>query len=326
MTVGLEDDRDASASFWAHLPGILLEEGVTCDIGPATIASLDFETWHALDGEYWEPVNYRDTSPIFLKGAIRRGDKSEEVIDSVRQLVSNVYHALLLASRLPLPPPNMSCTYIPDYSLVLAGACGREWIIGGYWKPIRFKLDSAKLSEANLIYSLLVETMELWEETEIEAAINILDLSAYPDVTIAGNRINWMNQFVHCLSAVERLLIPDEARNGKPLNITSTLGRNAALLEGCAFESIQESAKTYSDLYRLRSRILHGELGAHNITGNEEKLIYGRYLLCTLIVKAIALLRESKEPLSLTEILEQASQDAASHGALLKKIELGLKG
>ena len=137
MTVGPEDDRDdAHASFWAHLPGILLDDGVTCDIGPATIANLDFDTWYDLDGEYWEPVNYKDTAPVFLKGAINPGDESKEVVNSVRQLVSNVYHALLLASRFPLPPPKMSCAYIPDSSLVLAGACGREWIIAGYWKPI----------------------------------------------------------------------------------------------------------------------------------------------------------------------------------------------
>ena len=196
----------------------------------------------------------------------------------------------------------------------------------GILEADQFKFDGAKLSEADLIYDLLVETMELWAETEIEAALNILDLSSYPDVTIDGNKINWMNQFVHCMSAVERLLIPDRATTSNPFNITSTLGRNAAVLEGCAFGSIQESAKTYSDLYRLRSHIIHGELGAHNLTGNEEKLISGRYLLCTLIVNAIALLRESKEPLALTEIIEQASQNATSHGALLKKIESGLKG
>lgn len=326
MTVEAEaDDNDEHGSFWAHLPGIVLEEGVTARIGAAVIANLSFDEWYALDGEYREPVDYGDTRPAFLRGEVKAGDDSTEATEKARRLIADVYRALLLSTRLPLPPAQMSCAYIPKWSRTLPGACGREWIIGGYWKPIRFNLDIAALDQAAEAYDLLTETRELWAETEIDAAINVLVLSAYPDVTIDGDKINWMNQFVHCIAAAERLLIPDDARSSKGFNITATLGRNAALLDGCAFDAVKERAKFYSDLYRLRSRIIHGEIGAHNIGADEDKLIYGRNFLCTLIVKAIACLRESKDPRPLTEVLKQASQDAASHEALLRQIKRGLK-
>jgi hypothetical protein len=208
------------------------------------------------------------------------------------------------------------------------GASGREWIVGGQFQPMRFALSNAVLKLLADRRTLLVDTRSQWRGTSIEAALDVLALTGEPEFVIAGSRTNLVNQFVHCMAAAEALLLPPKKTAPAGLGLTATFGRYAALLMGSTGEDVESGVALYTGLYKLRSKLIHGEVGTadllHDATA-ADTLVRGRVVLTRVITAILAIARRRRVLPTLYEDLLQADRDPSRHAALQSTITEGLE-
>src|SRR5262249_50691851 len=103
---------------------------------------------------------------------------------------------------------------------------------------------------------------------------------------------------------------------------TTTFGEHAALLTDQSRDKLAERAAAFADLYRLRSRLVHGEVGIVNLPEQDwRRLGLGRLLLRDALLRALSIGPSIPGGLTLPALLAQARDDAKVHRALFKRLK-----
>lgn len=329
-------DETWNASLFAHLPGVSLEAGGPVPLGRGEICHLSFEEWRQLDDEF--PFNdrqYENSRPVFYKV---RGDLPADPSESYRTVkpwIDQLYYSFLLAEGAPLiPNPAFSVTYIQVEHPGVAGAgpssfrhiggFEREWIVFGSKLSYPFTKDD--LDEIQRVHRLLEAVTRNGRLQDVEAGLHTLELTARPEFwwDDAG-RLNHVNGFVHCMTALEEILLP-EGEGARPGTLTETFGRHAAVLTSRSWDQIDQGAREFSDLYRLRSRLIHGQLSLENMDDrNWDRLPVPRQLLRYVLIYVMAYRRVETNSDSFASLLARASEDFQAYQALLRGINEGFQ-
>ncbi len=282
------------AEWYAHLPGLDLNEFNEVSIGLGRLVQLPFEEWEKLDSDFqWSDNDYRKSRPVFYAGKIDYDGNLQKAGKQVEAWVQQLYRALLLSPTMPLlPPPTLSTTYltIPQNqertNHAWEGATGLEWIVFG--SGIRNPISGEHLPAVEEIYKVLEDYDPKSAFSGVEAGLRTLELIAFPEFWWDEQEINAINGFIHCMAALENILLPPVERSLKGMNITVAFGKHAAALTCQERNQLHEKATLYSDLYRLRSRLIHGELSAADLKPSERSLLnLGRHLLRVVLLWAI---------------------------------------
>jgi hypothetical protein len=315
--------------YYSHIPNVSLYNHNGFDIGVGSLLELPFEKWCQLDPTFSDNESkYKKSKPVFVKGQIEISDDHILSIQQLENVVSQkldntlrlIQLAFLLHPHCPIVPPlKMSVTYciINEKGIIrFIGALEREWIIFG--NVIDYKFDDSQLVIVKNNYEFLTKFDESKAYDGISAGINTLYLTTIPEVWWGQSGINKINDFIHCITALEYILLPSREES-RGIKLTSTFGQNCAVLLSSNREELVEMTEIYSNVYRLRSRLIHGETGISKITDEEWNLLLsGRTLLRNVILFAITLKHKIKEDTPLPELLSKAYSNIEFHQSLLK--------
>jgi hypothetical protein len=258
------------------------------------LVQLPFEAWTELDSDYSGSDNdYRKSRPVFYAGKIDCDGDLERAGEKIREWVQGLHRALLLTPAVPLlPPPKLSTTYLTIHknqdrsNYAWEGATGLEWIIFGC--EISSAITGEQLTTVKEIYKLLDDYDPVSAFAGVEAGLRTMELIAFPEFWWEGQQIKAINGFIHCMAALENILLPPKERSPKGMNITTIFGKHAAALTCQEHNQLHEQAAFYSDLYQLRSRLIHGELSAADLKPSERsQLNLGQHLLRLVLIWAI---------------------------------------
>jgi hypothetical protein len=99
--------------------------------------------------------------------------------------------------------------------------------------------------------------------------------------------------------------------------LTATFGWHLALLASPDRERLNESAAEFMQLYRLRSRLVHGETGIDLLPTDDETLLpVARSLLLHVIARALQIRHELAGGTKLHQLLLNAVSNPAAHARL----------
>ena len=324
--------------FFAHLPGVLLSDSEEAIIGPGKLIALPFDAWTMLDPSFkWNERQYGESKPVFYSEVVNyQEDQSPNfepdegyinlIINDVKGLVSHFHLALLLAPFSPiLPLPHLSAMYLVFEGKIeevvrVIGSMEREWIIFG--SKIRYSFTNDDIAAIQRAY-IILEDLDLDKTfSGVEAGLDALIMTTFPEVWWDNFELNQIYDFVHCMTALENLLLPPRDQAPKAMKLTPTFGKHAAVIMGTSPHDLSHQSEQYAKLYRLRSKLIHGEIGILDLQAQEwEQLKLGRFLLRTVILRAILLQQFLTEESSLSALLEQALHDADFHQQLLHLLD-----
>lgn len=219
-----------------------------------------------------------------------------------------------------LPHPQMSALKkLKSITLKRFGPFEREWIVFG--GRVRFVFDDILCSEIKKIYEKLSEFEPINAFAGVEAGIETLALTARPEFWWDENRMNHVNDFIHCMSALEHIILPSKDEDSKR-TITEIFGQHAAVFTSLSRDDLNKYKEVFSNLYRLRSRLIHGEIGITNLNKEElNSLVIGRRLLRHTIFQAMALCKTKIDNESLPFILTQAYENADIYESLFQRLK-----
>ncbi len=312
------------AKVYAHLPGVKIDSSKRRPLGGGRLVQLPYETFRRLDNAFpFADSDYEKSSPTFFSWETNLPDNEDEMDERVFQRMTRVHRCLLLVHDTPLlPPPRMSVMYISFRPRDIPGVLGavrrligpfeRDWVIyGGNLSPTLF--DEPRLSEARTAYDLLEHLRPGNVFLGIASGLEILALTAHPEFSysserdeIMGERI-LLNGFIHCVAAVENIVLQSPEGASTQPSLTTSFGRHVSVLLSSSPDELDKSAGVISDMYRLRSRLIHGEIGVANLgEGESKQLTKGRLLLRDVLVRALAL----QPPVSESHLLPRLLSDA----------------
>lgn len=324
-------------TLFAHLPGVSLESSQTIPIGLGEIGMLPFDQWQQLDQDF--PFNdrqYGESRPVFYKCRASLSCDQDKVFHQVGGWIDLLYRAFLLAPNVPLlPNPRFSAHYIiiespsdpvaqrETYSVI--GAFEKEWIVFG--NKIRYSFSNDDLPEIKHIYHLLEATSHERTFDTVGAGLNALELTARPEFWWdEGGRLNRINGFIHCMVALENILLSGNTESTKPGTLTKAFGQHAAILVSPSRNELGIWAERFSGLYKLRSRLIHGQASVENISGTDwENLLLARPLLRSVILSAIACERQGTSNESLAALLSKAHEDVNAYQTLSEQLSEGFQ-
>jgi hypothetical protein len=319
------------AQWYVHLPGVALVGTDEIPIGLGRLVRLPFSDWSRLDDSFsWNERHYEQSQPIFYTGEASLSDDQNAALIQVSNWARDLHLAFLLAPGTPfLPSPQMSVSYLrwvfPDDSPVQSvwlrsiGPFEREWIVFG--SRIQVTFDNEQLAEVQRAYDLLAAFDPDGAFPGVEAGLHALELTTRPECCWDDRRSDQINSFVHCMTATEHIILP--ARDDAPLGmkLTPTFGRHAAVITNPSRDGLAERARGFSDLYRLRSRLIHGEIGIAELEEDELALVgFGRLLLRQVILQAMALGQTKCGEESLPRLLGRAYEDADIHRLIFQQL------
>lgn len=315
--------------WYVHLPGVALGETVEVPIGLGRLVRLSFSDWTELDDAFsWNERQYERSQPVFYAGEADLPDDQSAAVIQVVAWAQNLHRAFLLAPGTPLlPSPQLSVTYLrwvfPDDSPVQSawlrsiGPLEREWIVFG--NKIQVTFDNEQIAAVQQNYDLLATYDPERSFPGVEAGFHALELTTRPECWWDGGRSDQINSFVHCLTAIEHILLPPLAEAPSGMKLTPTFGRHAAVITDPSREGLAERTRFFSDLYRLRSRLVHGEIGIAELDEEElGRLDLGRRLLGHVILRATILKPTIGERESLPTLLGRAYEDENVHRLLFQ--------
>lgn len=324
-----------NASLFAHLPGVFLEDEEPFPVGQGKVRCLSFDEWRQLDDEF--PNNDRQferSRPVFYTFQAELPADQDESYRTVKPWIDQLYRSFLLAPGAPLlPNPAFSVTYIqvdPETDAIGSfvirhiGAFEREWIVFG--GKINYRFTNEDLAEIRRAYHILEAVTQTGAHGEAEAGLHMLELTARPEFWWdPGGGMNRINGFVHCLAAVEEILLP-EGEDGKPGVLTETFGRHAAVLTSASRDQFEAGVENFSNLYRLRSRLVHGQINVSNMDDADwEKLLLARPLLQYVLLYLTAYRRQVPEGESFPSLLSRAYDDAQAYRQFFKNVNEGFR-
>ena len=328
--------KDAwNVSFFAHLPGVSLEGVESFPIGLGELVHLSFDEWQELDGKFpYNDRQYKKSRPIFYTGHATLPADQDETFHQVSAWVNQLYQSFLMAPTVPfLPVPQLSVIYLKiemprdptlqSLRFALVGPFEREWIVFG--GKIRFTFTSEHLLEIQRAYRLLSTVSPESAFRGVEAGLNTLELTARPEFWWEEDGdLNYINGFIHCMTALENILLEWEEDGAKHGNLTRTFGQHATAFTTPSRDDFGNREADFANLYRLRSRLIHGQISVENLDeAGWERLLMARPLLRSVLLLAIALGRTEHEDESLPSLLSTAYQDADAHQILFKRLTEG---
>ncbi len=315
----------------AHLPGVVLDGDGGMRIGPGRLVHLPFTDWSKLDSTFsFNDRQYEESRPVFYSGAADLVDPSDLGESHVLNCVSRLHTAFLLHPDAPLlPSPHMSVIYLQVEVSSLPGAVSwrriigpfeREWIVFG--SRVTYHFDDSQLAVVRSGY----EALEGFDATRafsgVESSLRTLEVTTRPEFWWDGRSLNKINEFVHCIAALEHILLPAREDTPAEMKRTPTFGEHAAVFTSPSRDDLQERARFFSTLYRLRSRLLHGELGITELEEEDLKLLsWGRRLLCDVILRVVILGRTRSGDEMLSPLLARAYKNAEAHHTLNQRFE-----
>lgn len=319
-------------SFYAHLPSLKLEGLEKFDFSIGCVSYPDFETWHDLDGTFaYSKKRYEESKPLFFNGSLEFDSNNvSEIFDEIKQINLHFYWAITLAlgGRL-IPNPEMSCSYFlfdleqGVLKLKSIGNFEREWIV--YGDHYQYKLDRISLQQIEKEFKFLLNSRDFSGQYPIMQGFRTLQFTSNPDFYLSNGVVSNFNGFVHCMSVLEAMLVPAFVRKKYNMFITEAFGKNAATLSTSAYSDIEEQVPYYSEMYRIRSKMIHGEVSITNFSEGVETLFSVNRSLLTIIIKnLIALLNTGFDLKTLPDLLIRAYKDKETHEYLFSQIRNGL--
>lgn len=318
-----------------HLPGVTLETD-SSTLGPGRVGHLPFEEWLRLDPTFPHVESkYQKAHPTFWIGEIPMGNDTgnEEILKLGCELSWNLHCAFLLEPRVPwLPSPALSVRYLtvkghpafPDGvegpPKRLIGPAEREWVVFG--SPVSVPYDPLALAQVAREFEWMARLDLDSAFGGVHAALAVLERTARPDSWWGSDEyLHSVNDFVHCMAACEGMLLADDTV-GDNDTITDTFGKQAAVVTARTQDELASFARHWSDLYRLRSRLVHGRIGLSELEDVQRaRLPQARTLLRALIKAAIAFKIEARSDDTLPALLTQALADSTAYAALRNRLE-----
>lgn len=281
--------------WFAHMPAVALKGADMIPVPGGTLYTLPFDHWAKLDPAFpWSQSKYEKSKPVFYIGNEDLSGSPEEILDQVNALVYRFYQSLLISEGAPiLPEPPLSVLYIQlsmnegVATMRLIGPLEREWVVFG--SRIANAYDEQRTASLGAYYSLVGDLERVPPFPGVKSGFDTLARTARPEFWHNQGALHQVNGFIQCMAAVEDLLMPDREEAPK-LRITPTIGRHAALLLGEDLEHLDATSQPYANLYRLRSRLIHGELQLAGLSkADQAALSMGRVLLQKILLRAMAL-------------------------------------
>lgn len=320
---------------YAHLPGVRLDDGTSgFPLGQGQVDSLPFERWLELDDEFRHvEKKYERSRPAFWVGELAVSDPGDkgEIMGAAEALLWRLHVAFLLEPRTPLlPAPWLSALYfvlppppelaeLGPFVVRQRGPMEREWIVFG--SPLSYSYDAADFTDVGKVFTMFGGSGAAAAFAGLEAGIEALERTARPDSWWGGEQtLRRASEFVHCIGGSEAILLPPPEER-TPGTLTETFGRHGAALVARSRDEFAARAAEITDLYRLRSRLVHGRIGLRDLHGVQAKqLSAGRALLRAVILGAMALGRSASGAESLPHLLSRAATDPTAHGQLLDRL------
>ncbi len=243
--------------WFAHLPGVQLAPGLSShEVIDGRVTYLYFGEWCELDPSFPDSEDkFNDARPIFYIGEAELEGDLKAVMKQVSARLHRFYLALLMDSRVPLiPDPQLSVHYVrvnlkagvATYRLV--GPFEREWIL--YGNRIVSEFDESALQALHIAYDLLPDeaTSTAAYFPGVEAGLATLVRTARPGAWWEQRSVHHVNDFIHCTTALENLLLPLDEQ-GRKSDAVSAFGQHAAALVSPARSGITDLAQSYAGLY-----------------------------------------------------------------------------
>jgi hypothetical protein len=313
-----------------HLPGIVIETGGGFSLGMGRVEALSFKQWQQLDPSFgFAEENFTKSRPVFwigvmsIKTIVSRenlSDVSCEIKEIANNIAHKVHSSFLLGSALAwVPTPILSAIYCRVFfdglvaTLRFIGPMEREWIV--YGSDVKVSYDETTISQVDWLFKWLEKYHPLSCYQSASTGLSVLERTTRPD--------NWwgdayklsVNDFIHCVTACEDILLQPNTKN-----LTDTFGCHAAVLMASTYSEIKQMAKIWSDVYRLRTQLMHGKIRLDDLDHEARKsLPMARKLLRKIIISVLSLQVHDNE--ALPSLLVQAFSDPIAYTTLHQRLK-----
>jgi len=310
-----------------HLPGVVIEGEGSFPLGSGRVEALSFDQWQRIDNAfYFASAKFTRSRPVFWVGNVNLETVTQEnILKEASTIRYKVHSAFLLEPRLPwIPTPVLSVTYcrVPTNEQVVKsmwlrqiGPMEREWVV--YGSDVNVYYDATTLSQVDQLFTWLEKFYPLSYYKSAFVGLSVLERTARPDSWWGDSYKHSINDFVHCVAACEDLMLQPNTKN-----LTDTFGRHAAALTSSTHSKVKQLAKPWSQVYHLRTKLMHGRIGLDALDDNDKKLLsMARNLLREIIIAVLSLQLCHDDEDSLPSLLAQAFVDPVAHATLHQRLE-----
>lgn len=313
-----------------HLPGVVIESGGCFPLGFGRVEALSFDQWQQLDPSFsFAGEKFTRSRPVFWIGGASiettvSRENISEVVSEIRRVVGGIAHkvhlSFLLEQALPwIPTPVLSAMYCRVFvdgliaTLRFIGPMEREWIV--YGSDVKVVYDATTISQVDRSFKWLENFHPLSRYQSASTGFSVLERTARPDSWWGdGYKLN-INDFIHCVAACEDILLLPNTKN-----LTDTFGCHSAVLMASTYSEMKQMAKVWSDVYRLRTQLMHGQIRLDDLDHDTKKrLPMARKLLRKIIISVLSLQIHDDDALPL--LLVQAFSDPVVYTELHQRLE-----
>lgn len=266
----------------AHIPSLRISHGAPLLLGKNQLCRIPFDEWYAMDQTFtWAESKYRRSDPVFFKFHIPFDiSETESLKRYCLDRIGEFYHALVLAPGCYyFPHPQFSCFYVRKDNNGKAaytrfvGPFNREWIVfGNVWNN---PYDETMLGELQRLYSHLESPLLSAIENQYGGFALFEEISE-PEFLLreiipgSGATFDNANSFVRVIAWLENVLLNERQGAMRSLSITKVFGLCMAALLAKNYSDIETYAPYFSSLYRLRSKLVHGETHWTSLSANDQ--------------------------------------------------------
>ena len=307
-----------------HLPGVVIKGEGSFSLGSGRVEALSFDQWQRIDNAfYFAEAKFTRSRPVFWVGNVNLETFTQEnILKEASTIRYKVHSAFLIEPRLPcIPTPDLSVTYcrvpINEQSMWIhqIGPMEREWVV--YGSDVNVYYDTTTLSQVDQLFTWLEEFYPLTHFKSAFAGLSVLEYTTRPESWWGDSYKHSINDFVHCVAACEDLMLQPNTKN-----LTDTFGRHAAALTSSKHSEGKQSAKFWSQVYHLRTKLMHGQIGLDALDDNDKKLLpMARILLREIIIAVLLLQLCHDDEDSLPSLLAPAFVDPVAHATLHQRLE-----
>ena len=172
------------------------------------------------------------------------------------------------------------------------GPFNREWIVfGSVWNN---PYDQVMLDELERLYSVF-ENPALSKIEDQYGGFGLFEEVSEPEFLLReiipgnGPTFDSANSFVRAIAWIENVLLKERRGAMKSLSITKALGVGMGCLLAKKYDDLETYIPYFSSLYKLRSRLVHGETHWNSLSANDqENCRLGIFFMAMVYRKIIA--------------------------------------